>query len=55
MDYELDEALYWDYFARSYGWTKDEAETQNPSWLLDRLAMIGQIRGEIEQERSESD
>ena len=53
LDFQLDEALYWDYFFRTYGWTKDRAETENPDWLLDCLALIGQVRGEIERERQD--
>ena len=51
LDHRLDEALFWDYFARTYGWTKEQAETQNPDWLLDALSMIGQVRAEVEREK----
>jgi len=49
-DWLWEMAAYYDYFARTYGWDKEQTDSQ-PQWLIDRLPGIGQIRAEIEKEQ----
>jgi hypothetical protein len=53
LEKDLDEALIWDYFGRTYGWTKKTVEEDLPHALPELLLMIGEIRAENEQEERE--
>jgi len=53
LDKDLDEALIWDYFGRTYGWTKRVVEEELPAKLPELLITIGSIRAELEQEARE--
>lgn len=46
----MEKAAWFDYFARTYGWTWQQFRDQ-PFWLIERLPKVGQIHKEIEQER----
>ena len=52
-DRDLDDALTWDYFGRTYGWTKKTVEEDLPARLPPLLLKIGGIRAELEQEARE--
>lgn len=55
LDNDLDDALIWDYFGRTYGWTKKTVEEELPRRLPELLLIVGAVRAELEQEEREKD
>lgn len=53
LDRDYDDALVWDFFGRTYGWTKKVVEEELPRKLPELLIDIGSIRAELEREANE--